>query len=139
MLQLLTQSPGAYLSARNYFINSLCTRRDVDVARYQAFFAAIDVIQNDYWRPRYPEALHLHALYTHSEAWGQGVGTALVEWGSDAARKSQVPVVVETASATQFYEKLGFTSVCKRRIQVDGDSNYVDIEAMVWTGTDGSN
>ena len=130
---MLTQYLGAYLSVRNYIIRSLFIRLDVDSAHYHAFFTTVDQIRDDYWRPRYPEVIQLHALYSHSEDWGKGVGTALVEWGLDIARKAQVPIVVETTSATQFYEKLGFRSVVTKRIQVEGETDFVDMDALVWT------
>lgn len=130
--------PGIYLSVRNYIITSLYTRRDVDVAHYDAFFATNELIQSEYWRPRYPQALQLHALYTRSDAWGKGVGTALVEWGFEIARKSRVPVLVETSSAKRFYEKLGFSPVCSTKIQVEGEDNFVAMDAFVWTGWDDS-
>ncbi|KAF5013333.1 hypothetical protein FDECE_636 [Fusarium decemcellulare] len=122
----------AYLNIRNYIISSFMPRRDMDGAHYNAFFTILKQVEDDYWRPRHPELLHLQALYTHSEAWGKGVGTTLVGWGLDAAREAQVPVVVESTGATKFYENRGFTKVCTKRIQVESESDFVDVDALVW-------
>ncbi|KAF4460466.1 acetyltransferase GNAT family [Fusarium albosuccineum] len=123
---------SALIDSQNYIISSFMPRRDMDGAHYNAFFTALKEIDDNYWRPSYPEALHLQAFYRHSEAWGKGVGTTLIEWGLDAALKAQVPVVVESTGAAKFYENRGFKQVCTKRIQVEGESAFVDVDALVW-------
>lgn len=76
--------------------------------------------------------MQLNALYTHSEAWGKGLGSALVQWGLEIACKADVPAIVATVSAARFYEKLGFRHVCTKRIQVKGEKEYVDMDNLIW-------
>ncbi|KAH7196356.1 acyl-CoA N-acyltransferase [Fusarium flagelliforme] len=122
-----------YLDFRNFIIRYRFPRRDIDSAHENAFYATLSQVEDEFWRPGYPQVMQLNALYTHSEAWGKGVGSALVQWGLEIAGKAHVPAIVATVSAARFYEKLGFRHICKKRIQVEGEDDYVDMDNLIWT------
>lgn len=132
-ITILTESKGKYLDFRNLIIRYRFPRRDIDSAHENAFYATLCQVEDEFWRPGYPQVMQLNALYTHSEAWGKGVGSALVKWGLEIAGKAQVPAIVATVSAARFYEKLGFRHICRKRIQVKGEEEYVDMDNLIWT------
>jgi len=56
-----------------------------------------------------PEYLELAALAVDPKFHRRGIGGMMLQWGIDAAKKEQVPVVLEaTPAGTQLYRRFGF-------------------------------
>ena len=79
------------------------------------------------------DAIELHQLYVLADAHGTGVGPALMNWATDAARASGaselvLSVFVDNHRARRFYEKRGFVDIGRYEFLV-GD--HVDEDRLM--------
>lgn len=115
----------------------LCHQPEISADAITAFEAFLFGLQERFWRPLFhdrsidhafvakfmdlaisssmriwapwPSRLHLALIGTEPQYTRMGVGTALVQWGTDWAQKEGVPAILEASPDGQgLYEKFGF-------------------------------
>lgn len=89
-------------------------------------------------RPYNSKHYYLGLLATHPDYQGHGIGTKLVMWGLEKAKREEWNVTLfPSPMGRRVYAKLGFKDVGGFRTQVDGDEEYLDtpgiaLEAGTW-------
>lgn len=77
--------------------------------------------------------LTLFNVAVHPYHQQKGIGSSLVHWGINSGFTQGVPVVTCCTDASKgFYSKLGFRSTGTQRVQVAGETEFHDIEGMVY-------
>lgn len=83
---------------------------------------------------RSPQRGHmfLKILLCHPLYQRRGAGSALTRWGIERAAEHGLDTTVfASPMGLELYKKLGFKEVGKFRVQVDGDSEFLEIPALV--------
>lgn len=78
------------------------------------------------------DSVHLHAIYLHPEYQGKGIGSALLEIGSDqlAADKISLHVERQNIKAIQFYKRKGFYKISEFDDELEGHT--IHTIRMIW-------
>ncbi|KAK0634458.1 hypothetical protein B0T17DRAFT_485472 [Bombardia bombarda] len=102
-------------------------------AREEAFKSACAANKDRFFDGPYNKRhVFLKILLCHPDYQRRGAGTALTNWGIDAARRLGVNTTVfASPMGESLYEKLGFKKLGTFRVQSDGDAAFLEIPAMV--------
>lgn len=77
--------------------------------------------------------MFLKILLCHSRYRGRGAGTALTQWGMNKARAQGLNTTLFASPMGQeLYKKLGFKVVDRFRVQLENETEALDIPAMVY-------
>ena len=76
--------------------------------------------------------MYLSLLNTHPTYQGHGAGKALCQWGLEKAKREGWRVTLfASPMGKRLYAKLGFRDVGSFKTQVEGETEWLDIPAMV--------
>lgn len=77
------------------------------------------------------DGAHIHALFVHPRARGQGLGQALLDEAKARADRLELWVLHANTAARRFYAAQGFDEVLCSRDGLGNDENLPDV-LMVW-------
>ena len=109
------------------------TRRDFNHERFAVYRAAIDQAEQSKFDAIYGHhQIRLANMKTHPDFMRYGHGSRLLRWGIDLAEKDRLAVTVASSPMGKLlYQHMGFTVVEEVRIQLTGETYYVDCQLMV--------
>lgn len=102
--------------------------------RVIAFREASKRAKSDILDARYTEGhMFLKILLCHSEYRGRGAGTALTRWGMNKAQALGLQTTLFASPMGQrLYRRLGFKVVGRFHVQLENETESLDIPAMVY-------
>ena len=78
------------------------------------------------------EQLNLMILATHPDYRRQGAGSKLLKWGIEEAAAKKVGITLfSSPMGLPLYRGLGFRQAGLVHVQVEGESEYVELPAMI--------
>ena len=106
--------------------------RDERPERVRAFRETLAHAKTSCFDDRFTNGYYfLKLLLCHPTYQRRGIGTALVSWGIEEARRDGLRVALfSSPMGLPLYRKLGFNEVARVRVQAPGESEYLDIPAM---------
>jgi GNAT superfamily N-acetyltransferase len=99
----------------------------------KAWRSALDRATAEYFEFVYRnKRIHLIWLATHPRYQNSGAATKLVRWGLEMANEHQMAATIFGApSLLAFYNKLSFKLLGNVTVQIDGEEEKVEMNAMV--------
>jgi GNAT superfamily N-acetyltransferase len=109
--------------------------RDANPIRKKAFKTACATAKAEYFDNRYTNGhMFLKLLVCHPGHRRRGAGTALVKWGTTKAAQWRLnTTLLASPMGETLYTTLGFVQLGRFRVEVEGETDFLDIPAMVFT------
>ncbi|KAH7039722.1 acyl-CoA N-acyltransferase [Microdochium trichocladiopsis] len=110
-------------------------RKDANTVHMLALLHAFTAAARRYFSRHWERQYHLWALVTHPDYRRRGAGTALVRWGTRAAREKggwAASVIASSPAGKRLYAYCGFEELGEVVVQIEGEEEKCVVWCMDW-------